>query len=491
MKTFSKFLAALVILYLLIAIFPKFFLVFLIIGGIVLICCLIVQISKSVSANREDTNSDWDDEEETEKDSIISSESQNNVFVSDNKTVTETKKAVIKDEPVISFPKFENEPRFYNIEILKADNRFIESLNDVFFAVDLETTGLDPYDCRIIEISAVKFEKGVETGVFSTLVKSVKHVPEAAYRINGIKDDDLIRYGIKETDALDQFADFIGEEARNGSVCLAAHNAPFDMRFIEHTYRRVGCKYKMSLHYFDTCELSRKLLDLENNQLHTVSDALGCVPLDAHRAENDARTCGWILLKLIPYMIAEEERKKQEQERILELERKKELKRQEAIENAKPTEQEMEIAAFVKKILNEAGKDTRLLKFEKKRDRLIHVKYPYSLCSFKIPKKGPFYFQFDINDFIEPDQKLDIVPTLLLYGSPTVKRVIIHNFNEIPLLKDNFIKEYDKYARYIQSFYENSEWVRNETEISFQIQDAIIETLVNNLSKRFAEENTK
>ena len=53
---------------------------------------------------------------------------------------------------------------------------------------DLETTGLSPLEDKIIEISAIKVEKGKVCGTFSTLVDPGCPIPMAASRVNGITD---------------------------------------------------------------------------------------------------------------------------------------------------------------------------------------------------------------------------------------------------------------------------------------------------------------
>jgi DNA polymerase-3 subunit epsilon len=95
----------------------------------------------------------------------------------------------------------------------------------VFTAFDLETTGLDPKQDRIVEIGAIKFDKRGPAGRFSVLINPGIPMPKEAGRVNNITDEML-----KGQPSLDEvFPDFIGFIK---NTILIAHNAPFDCGFI-------------------------------------------------------------------------------------------------------------------------------------------------------------------------------------------------------------------------------------------------------------------
>ena len=60
---------------------------------------------------------------------------------------------------------------------------------DTFVCVDLETTGLDPKLCEIIEIGAVKVENGRITAEFAELVKPSRPIPDFITHLTGITDE--------------------------------------------------------------------------------------------------------------------------------------------------------------------------------------------------------------------------------------------------------------------------------------------------------------
>ena len=344
------------------------------------------------------------------------------------------------------------------IQSFPAGSTYIDSLKDVFFAVDVETTGLSPEKNRIIEIAAVKFKNGVPVDSYSTLVASVRHIPEAASRVNGITDEDLEIYGEDEISAYDQFTDFLGKDTLAGNICMVAHNASFDMAFIINSLKRLKYNEDVTLRYFDTLALSRKYLTLPNYKQPTVADYYGIVNDNEHRAEGDALTCGKILVHLLENMKDEGERG-----RI-------------ARENSLPTDEEREICAYIKKVLMDAGKDTARLRFEKKSGGTIEAKYPYGFTSFKILKNEPMYFTFDKSDYVHCE--LETKDTDYRNGEANSVRVNLEHPKQIELLEGSIEKAYKRDGKNITDFYHHTRWVQKDADYTFQIVDNEVESLV-------------
>jgi len=118
---------------------------------------------------------------------------------------------------------------------------------------DLETTGLNPYHSRIIEIGAVKYENG-NVSTFSEIVNPEVKLSHFTIDYTGItnemvQDKDTIDIVIK------RFIKFCG----NDSPYLVAHNNDgFDKLFLENI--RNFKDYSKNVKYIDTLKLSRRLL---------------------------------------------------------------------------------------------------------------------------------------------------------------------------------------------------------------------------------------
>ena len=72
------------------------------------------------------------------------------------------------------------------------ENSKNKSLQDTYVVFDIETTGFSPLVNKIIEIGAVKVEKGNITERFSTFVNPEVPIPFHIENLTGIKDDMVI-----------------------------------------------------------------------------------------------------------------------------------------------------------------------------------------------------------------------------------------------------------------------------------------------------------
>ena len=157
---------------------------------------------------------------------------------------------------------------------------------DIIVAFDLETTGLDPSVDKIIEIGAVKLYPDGTTEEFSTLVNPEIPIPFRVRQLTGI-DNNMVLGAPPAKKAVADFLDFIGGD----DVLLAAHNASFDVGFINVSLLDAG-KEPLRNPVVDTLSLARILYpDLLNHQLETVAGLFKFDLRQAHRATEDARAC--------------------------------------------------------------------------------------------------------------------------------------------------------------------------------------------------------
>ena len=170
-------------------------------------------------------------------------------------------------------------------------------LNGTFVALDFETTGFSRIGDRIIEIGAVRIVNGKCSEEFSSYVNPGREVPYRITELTGITAEDL-KSAPSIEEVLPEFLKFIGESM------LIAHNAGFDVGFLEQACRR--CGIERSFAYLDTVELARLFLpELTRFRLDTVAKALKLPPFAHHRATDDARVCGEIFGALLDKMKAQ------------------------------------------------------------------------------------------------------------------------------------------------------------------------------------------
>ena len=166
-----------------------------------------------------------------------------------------------------------------------------QSLDSTYVVFDLETTGFSPVENRIIEIGAVKVENGRITEKFSTFVNPEVPIPFRIEELTGISDNMVLDAPVIEK-ILPEFLQFC-----EGAV-MVAHNASFDMSFIEENCRRQGLGREFTS--VDTVELARFLLpNLHNAKLDTVAKALNISLENHHRAVDDAGCTAEIFVKFL------------------------------------------------------------------------------------------------------------------------------------------------------------------------------------------------
>ncbi|MDO5424712.1 MAG: PolC-type DNA polymerase III [Eubacteriales bacterium] len=166
-----------------------------------------------------------------------------------------------------------------------------QSLEGTFVVFDLETTGFSPIHNRIIEIGAVKVENGKITEKFSTFVNPEVPIPYKIEELTSINDNMVLDAPVIEN-ILPEFLKFC-----EGAV-LVAHNASFDVSFIEANCERQGISCDFTV--MDTVALARFLLpQLNRYKLDTVAKALNISLDHHHRAVDDAGCTAEIFVKLV------------------------------------------------------------------------------------------------------------------------------------------------------------------------------------------------
>jgi DNA polymerase-3 subunit epsilon len=192
-----------------------------------------------------------------------------------------------------------------------------------FTAFDIETTGLDPKSHRIVEFGAVKFDRRGPMARYSVLINPGVPMPEEAGRVNGITDDMLADKPPLET----VFPDFL-RVVKN--TIIVAHNASFDLGFVNEnlkTFYEAGQKSgaapgqgsllpgldddeaagpswtppfpALPNRIADTLIMARRIFPgRTSHKLQDLAAALNIAARSAHRAEDDARLCMEIFIRM-------------------------------------------------------------------------------------------------------------------------------------------------------------------------------------------------
>jgi DNA polymerase-3 subunit epsilon len=162
-----------------------------------------------------------------------------------------------------------------------------------FVVFDLETTGLSHVSSRICEIGAVRIQGLEIADTFQTLVAPKTAVPQAVRRLTGLSDDDLRRAPGVGT-AIRRFSSFAG------SAVLIAHNARFDVGFVNRELERMTGK-RLAATVVDTVPLARNILRrrVQRTSLASLAYFFGVSVRPCHRALPDAQATAEVFLRLV------------------------------------------------------------------------------------------------------------------------------------------------------------------------------------------------
>ena len=162
-----------------------------------------------------------------------------------------------------------------------------------FVVFDFETTGAKCPPCRVTEIGAYRVHDHKIVGEYHTLVNPEMLIPPFITQLTGISNT-MVRTAPKFSEIASEFLDFIGDSV------LVAHNAHFDIRFLNHEISRIYSDYRVANPYLCTVQLSRKLLPhIENHRLNTVADYYSISLKNHHRADEDAHATAQIFVNLL------------------------------------------------------------------------------------------------------------------------------------------------------------------------------------------------
>ena len=166
-----------------------------------------------------------------------------------------------------------------------------ELIKNTYVVFDTETTGFNAGYDQMIEIGAVKIKEGAIIDRFDELINPGKHIPDKITELTCITDD-MVKDCDNEENVTKRFLEW------TGNLPMVAHNAKFDISFIESSMRKYNLgEFKNTV--IDTLELSRTLD--QGFARHSLSALVKRynVPFDEdahHRADYDAEGTGLVFL---------------------------------------------------------------------------------------------------------------------------------------------------------------------------------------------------
>lgn len=196
----------------------------------------------------------------------------------------------------------ESRPEYYDFDLFQGaetdsalDDRPLSLLS--FTVFDTETTGLNPSQGdEIIQIGAIRVVNGrlLRQEAFEQLVDPGRTIPAASIPIHGITPD-MVQGKPRIGEVLPAFHAFAQD------TVLVAHNAAFDMKFLQLQEARTGLSFNHPV--LDTLLLSAVVHpNQESHRLEAIAERFNITVLGRHTALGDAIVTAEVLLRLIPLL---------------------------------------------------------------------------------------------------------------------------------------------------------------------------------------------
>ena len=161
-----------------------------------------------------------------------------------------------------------------------------------FVVFDVETTGLSSKYDKIIELAGVKVKDGEIIDRYEAFSNPGEPLTETIKEITGITDDMLVD-APPISEVITEFKAWVGD------AIFVAHNASFDMGFIEAAYQNENLgSYENGV--IDTLELSRTVnTDFKKHGLNILAKKYNVELTQHHRAIYDAEATAYIFIKML------------------------------------------------------------------------------------------------------------------------------------------------------------------------------------------------
>ena len=192
-------------------------------------------------------------------------------------------------------------PEYYDFDLFNFEDKSIDldhKLSELTYTVfDTETTGLEPSNGdEIIQIGATRIVNNrlLRQEVFDQIIDPECPLKPESIPIHGISED-MVRGKPNIDLVLPSFYEFCED------TVLIAHNAAFDMRFLQLKEERTGIRFSQPV--LDTLLLSAVAHpNQESHRLDVILERLGIQIESRHNALEDAIATAEVFLKLVPLL---------------------------------------------------------------------------------------------------------------------------------------------------------------------------------------------
>ena len=127
---------------------------------------------------------------------------------------------------------------------------------------DLETSGLNPFHHRIIEIAAIDNEENA----YQSLIKIGYPLEPKIVEITKITDEMLNSNGVEEKLVIEGFHKYLQASRSNTRTFIIAHNGDsFDRMFIKTALKKYGLSIPSNVYFIDSLHFARMTMPNRNS----------------------------------------------------------------------------------------------------------------------------------------------------------------------------------------------------------------------------------
>lgn len=171
-----------------------------------------------------------------------------------------------------------------------------------YIVIDVETTGNNPRDNRIMDIAAVNVNNGQIIADFSSLINPHQFIPYFITQMTGITNE-AVFYAPEPSVIAPKLMTFFNKP----NSVFVAHNANFDFSFVNETFKRLKLN-PLEIPVLDTLKLAKRLLaDAQKKSVGNLAHYFGIRIRNRHTALGDAKATAKILLHLLDIAAEEHE----------------------------------------------------------------------------------------------------------------------------------------------------------------------------------------
>lgn len=204
-------------------------------------------------------------------------------------------------EQVIEERHVTGRPEYYDFDLFKFEDKSIDldrKLSELTYTVfDTETTGLEPSNGdEIIQVGAARIVNNrlLRQETFNQIVDPEIPLKPESIPIHGITED-MVRGQPNIDVVLPAFHEFCED------TVLIAHNAAFDMRFLQLKEGLTGLRFDQPV--LDTLLLSALVHPQQaSHRLEAIAERFGITIVGRHTALGDALVTAEVFLKLVPLL---------------------------------------------------------------------------------------------------------------------------------------------------------------------------------------------